>query len=133
MLSKKVRIIVAVLIMIGAVIYTVPSWEETKDVVTGNIPSLTDYLEEYGDGELPERYVNVTIDANLGNYASVTYDDTSGKDRYYYIAWLDDSSFISMYVFDSNRKLMDKISDKTWSYLDGDIDSNELLSPEFRS
>lgn len=133
MLSKKARIIVAVLIMIGAVIYTVPSWEETKDVVTGNIPSLTDYLEEYGDGELPERYVSVTIDANLGNYASVTYDDTSGKDRYYYIAWLDDSSFISMYVFDSNRKLMDKISDKTWSYLDGDIDSNELLSGDVYS
>lgn len=70
MFKRKVLFFLALMIFLGAIALTVPGWGDVREVATGSYPTLNQYLEEYGEASLPNKYVMVTIDQNLGCFAS---------------------------------------------------------------
>ncbi len=131
MLNKKTKLIIGLIALIGAILWTIPGWGQIRDVANQNFPELNDYLEEYEDGMLPEGFVRVTVDANLGSYASLGDENSSKADYYYYIVWLDDSSFISLKTTPSSADSLDAIAENTWAYVDGQMDYEEAVSKSY--
>ena len=130
MKKTKTKFILALLVLIGTIISTIPRWIEIYQTATGNVADLDEYLATYMEGNLPEGYYNVTLDASLGNFASQTYEGSSNEDSYYYIAWLNDDSFIAMSVNKENQGIMDSLTQNTWNLLDGSISYDEFAQGE---
>ena len=130
MFKRKVLFFLALIIFLGAIALTVPGWGDVREVATGSYPTLNQYLEEYGEASLPNKYVEVTIDENLGCFASRDGDEDN-KAEYYYIAWLDDSSFIAFKVGEEASKQLDAMADETWKYVDGEITPDQYNSEPY--
>ncbi|RKM55124.1 hypothetical protein D6853_10320 [Butyrivibrio sp. X503] len=124
MFKRNLVFFIALIVFIGAIALSVPNWGEVRDVATGNYRDLNEYLAESGDGLLPDKYVTVTINSNIGCFASRDANEDN-EAEYFYVAWLDDNSFIPVKVKDDAYDLMEKMSEKTWDYVDGKISEDE--------
>lgn len=125
MRSTKIKFYIGLVVIIAAILSTIPGWGEVYDAATNNLPDINELLAEYGDGNLPERYVKVNIDANIGCFASYGEEGKEKADKYYYIGWLNDSSFIPVRVLPKSADVMDEMTKDTWAYLNGEVSTEE--------
>ena len=130
MKNPKFKFFLVLIVLIGAILSTIPGLGEVYDVASGNIAELDEYLVTYEEGNLPETYVNVTLDATLGCFETLTYENEPDKDIYYYLAWLNDDSFISMGVYRDYTATMDKLTENTWDLVNGSISYDEFTKGE---
>ncbi len=123
--STAVGLFFWVIVTAFCVIMTVLTLPECIGVYTGNLPQVTDLIYESKDGNVPDGYAKIQVDASLGNFATKTetrnYVTTVTE---YYIAWLPDESFMAVAV-ESKKDIaqLDKISEMTWDYLSGTTNS----------
>ena len=119
--SFVAQLVICLLCLVGAIAVTIGATLEGMPVLTNKVPEFSDVLAESGEGKLPRGYVKMKVDALVDIYATYTerhYFITRKSD--FYIAWLDDDSFITVTVPEGHDSdVLDEIIDDTWDYATG--------------
>ena len=108
-------------IFVLAVWYYVTEWNNIVNEFTGKHESIDTVLSNGNIDDCENGYYTLEVDAVLGCFATETKDND--VDSAYYIVWLSDNSLAAVSVRKSEMKELDRITEGTWAYVNGEKDS----------
>ena len=129
-MGKKIKLLLFLILEIVSLVLIVkstePKWRGYQNIAKGYYPTIGEYLKECGEGDLPEEYVRVSLDKNLGCVAEREIVKEHKNVQYIYFAMLEDGSLMPVVVDAQWGYKMDAMAENTLSFLQGETTGEAL-------